>query len=211
MIKCAWCCVLGAGFGTGSGVRRFGAVLGGGFGLFKYQLSESQYPGKRVVYLVRQSAGQLAETQPEHLSLSGQGVRDVTRIAGSDPLLWAQILSANAGPVSAVLRGKNAVEAEEKLHDFERLAARALEEHGDREPAQVLDAEQRVGAVAGLDLLAGGGLGDDKKERTLNELLEAIAGQTGLKFMKVGNLIGIQKAAASFTVERIVDGNILKY
>ena len=31
------------------------------------------------------TAGQLAEAQPEHLSLSGQGVRDVTRIAAGDP------------------------------------------------------------------------------------------------------------------------------
>jgi prephenate dehydrogenase len=38
------------------------------------------------------------------VGLAGQGLRDVTRIAGSDPLLWAQILAANAGPVSGVLR-----------------------------------------------------------------------------------------------------------
>ncbi|WP_432492168.1 prephenate dehydrogenase [Kineococcus gypseus] len=35
--------------------------------------------------------------------LAGQGLRDVTRIAGSDPVLWAQILAANAGPVADVL------------------------------------------------------------------------------------------------------------
>jgi prephenate dehydrogenase len=41
---------------------------------------------------------------PEHaVGLAGQGLRDVTRIAGSDPLLWAQILAANAGPVRRVL------------------------------------------------------------------------------------------------------------
>ena len=34
------------------------------------------------------TAGQLAEAQPEHLSLSGQGVRDVTRIAAGDPDMW---------------------------------------------------------------------------------------------------------------------------
>ena len=34
-----------------------------------------------------------------HLSLSGQGLRDTTRIAGSDPALWVQILSANARPI----------------------------------------------------------------------------------------------------------------
>jgi prephenate dehydrogenase len=42
---------------------------------------------------------------PEHaVELAGQGLRDVTRIAGSDPALWAQILAANAGPVARVLR-----------------------------------------------------------------------------------------------------------
>lgn len=50
------------------------------------------------------TAGQLAEAQPEHLSLSGQGVRDVTRIAGGDPELWAQILRANRAAVTEILR-----------------------------------------------------------------------------------------------------------
>jgi prephenate dehydrogenase len=50
------------------------------------------------------TAGQLAEAQPEHLSLSGQGVRDVTRIAAGDPDLWGQILRANQAAVSELLR-----------------------------------------------------------------------------------------------------------
>lgn len=37
--------------------------------------------------------------------LAGQGLRDTTRIAASDPELWIQILGANAGPVAEVLRG----------------------------------------------------------------------------------------------------------
>lgn len=37
-------------------------------------------------------------------ALAGQGLRDTTRIAGSDPELWMQILAANAGPVAGVLR-----------------------------------------------------------------------------------------------------------
>ena len=49
------------------------------------------------------TAGQLAEALPEHLSLSGQGVRDVTRIAAGDPDLWGQILRANAAAVGEVL------------------------------------------------------------------------------------------------------------
>ncbi|MGF1663535.1 MAG: prephenate dehydrogenase [Kineosporiaceae bacterium] len=37
------------------------------------------------------------------VGLAGQGLRDVTRIAASDPVLWAQILAANAVPVHRAL------------------------------------------------------------------------------------------------------------
>lgn len=50
------------------------------------------------------TAGQLAEAQPEHLSLSGQGVRDVTRIAAGDPDMWTQILRSNHAAVEEILR-----------------------------------------------------------------------------------------------------------
>jgi prephenate dehydrogenase len=48
-------------------------------------------------------AGRLASAPAEHLALSGQGVRDVTRVAASDPALWRQILEANAGAVLDLL------------------------------------------------------------------------------------------------------------
>lgn len=48
-------------------------------------------------------AARLADGSDDALSLAGQGLRDVTRIAASDPLLWAQILGANAAPVADVL------------------------------------------------------------------------------------------------------------
>ena len=38
------------------------------------------------------------------LALSGQGLRDVTRIAASDPRLWSAIIVGNAGPVVDLLR-----------------------------------------------------------------------------------------------------------
>lgn len=41
-------------------------------------------------------ADHLLQVPTEHLGLAGQGVRDVTRIAGSDPNLWEQILTTNA-------------------------------------------------------------------------------------------------------------------
>ncbi|MGW3547374.1 prephenate dehydrogenase [Janibacter hoylei] len=58
---------------------------------------------------VPQVAASLVAARLEHLSdeavgLAGQGVRDVTRIAASDPGLWTQILSGNALAVAAVLR-----------------------------------------------------------------------------------------------------------
>lgn len=38
------------------------------------------------------------------IGLAGQGVRDVTRIAASEPTLWVQILGANAPAVARILR-----------------------------------------------------------------------------------------------------------
>jgi prephenate dehydrogenase len=50
------------------------------------------------------AASQLTEAVPEHLSLSGQGVRDVTRVAGGDPDLYGQIIRANGSAVGDLLR-----------------------------------------------------------------------------------------------------------
>jgi prephenate dehydrogenase len=48
-------------------------------------------------------AGQLLHAPADHLTLSGQGVRDVTRVAGGDPVLYGQIVSANGDQVLALL------------------------------------------------------------------------------------------------------------
>jgi len=48
-------------------------------------------------------AARLADASDGALSLAGQGLRDVTRIAAGDTGLWTQILSANAVPVADVL------------------------------------------------------------------------------------------------------------
>ena len=49
-------------------------------------------------------AGRLADAPEGHLVLSGQGVRDVTRIAAGDPALWQQIVLANTTALTALLR-----------------------------------------------------------------------------------------------------------
>ncbi len=50
-------------------------------------------------------AGRLRELPSESVALAGQGLRDVTRIAESDPALWTQILVGNATAVRGVLSG----------------------------------------------------------------------------------------------------------
>ncbi|GAB13974.1 prephenate dehydrogenase [Arthrobacter globiformis NBRC 12137] len=50
-------------------------------------------------------ATRLQDTPLHALSLAGNGLRDTTRIAASDPTLWVQILGANAGKVVQILYG----------------------------------------------------------------------------------------------------------
>jgi prephenate dehydrogenase len=48
-------------------------------------------------------AARLADAPEDHLVLSGQGVRDVTRVAAGDPALYSQIVAGNAEAVVALL------------------------------------------------------------------------------------------------------------
>ena len=48
-------------------------------------------------------AARLAGAPESQLALSGQGVRDVTRVAGSDPVMWQQIIHANADALLGLL------------------------------------------------------------------------------------------------------------
>jgi prephenate dehydrogenase len=86
-------------------------------------------------------AGQLLDAPSEHLSLSGQGVRDVTRIAGGDPGLYGQIVASNTEQVVALL-----LSVRDRLDDV----ITALDA-GDRE---ALDAVLRDG-VAGTQAIPG--------------------------------------------------------
>lgn len=49
-------------------------------------------------------AARLREDESGATALAGQGLRDVTRIASSDPTLWVQILAANGPRVARILR-----------------------------------------------------------------------------------------------------------
>ncbi|SDG03197.1 prephenate dehydrogenase [Sinosporangium album] len=76
-------------------------------------------------------AARLADASDTALGLAGQGVRDVTRIAGGDPALWLGILSGNARPVADVLEAvardlADAARSLRKMDAGEEAAASAL-------------------------------------------------------------------------------------
>ncbi|PRH77571.1 prephenate dehydrogenase [Streptomyces solincola] len=50
-------------------------------------------------------AARLADADETAVRLCGQGIRDVTRIAASEPRMWVEIIAANPGPVADVLAG----------------------------------------------------------------------------------------------------------
>lgn len=79
-------------------------------------------------------AARLVEAEGSDVALAGQGLRDTTRIAASDPKLWIQILAANSAQVAPVLKAFEAdvhavVEALEQIDRAGSLAkvSRALE------------------------------------------------------------------------------------
>jgi prephenate dehydrogenase len=90
-------------------------------------------------------AVRLEDADDTAVRLCGQGIRDVTRIAASDPRMWVEILTANPGPVADVLAGV-AADLEETV-----LALRAL---------QSADEEKRRDGTAGIeDVLRRGNAG----------------------------------------------------
>lgn len=79
-------------------------------------------------------AARLIPAEGSDVALAGQGLRDTTRIAASDPKLWIQILAANAAEVAPVLKAFEAdlhavVESLENIDQAGSLAkvSRALE------------------------------------------------------------------------------------
>ncbi|MCF3964107.1 prephenate dehydrogenase [Streptomyces fuscigenes] len=90
-------------------------------------------------------AARLRDAEESAVRLCGQGIRDVTRIAASDPGMWIDILSANPGPVADVLAGI-ATDLGETVR-----ALRALESSD--------DSKRATGTAAVEDLLRRGNAG----------------------------------------------------
>ncbi|MDT0321965.1 prephenate dehydrogenase [Streptomyces millisiae] len=81
-------------------------------------------------------AARLESAEESAVRLCGQGIRDVTRIAASEPHMWLDILAANPGPVADVLT-EIAADLDEAVR-----ALRALES---------ADEAKRAAGVAGVE------------------------------------------------------------
>ncbi|MFH8466912.1 prephenate dehydrogenase [Streptomyces sp. NPDC017991] len=90
-------------------------------------------------------AARLENAEEAAVRLCGQGIRDVTRIAASDPRMWIDILSANPGPVADLLADVSA-DLDETVQ-----ALRALQSSD--------EAKRRVGTTGIEDVLRRGNAG----------------------------------------------------
>ena len=70
-------------------------------------------------------ARSLRSTPSNWLDLAGAGLRDTTRIAGSDPSLWSEIIFANRAPIEVLVRAlhKDLSDFIEHLNDKESISA----------------------------------------------------------------------------------------
>lgn len=75
-------------------------------------------------------AGNLTEVPPAHLRLAGQGVRDVTRIAASDEVMWTQIILANQEAIRTQLDRLSASLEEVRSHLGSAESVTAFIRHG---------------------------------------------------------------------------------
>lgn len=122
-------------------------------------------------------AGRLAEADEGSLRLSGQGVRDTTRIAASAPELWVQILGANARPVVEIL---------DSLAADLREVSDALRDPGAAGARRVVAEAIRQGND-GVDRLPGKH-GQNRRFESLVVMIDDTPGQLGRLFGELGEL-----------------------
>jgi prephenate dehydrogenase len=122
-------------------------------------------------------ARRLSTSSDAALELAGGGVRDVTRIAASNPALWVQILSANAATVASILRAYR-TDLDEVIGALENI-----DEPGSRRAI----AETLAGGNAGVARLPGKH-GQDRRFASVVVLIDDRPGQLGRLFAELGEL-----------------------
>jgi prephenate dehydrogenase len=122
-------------------------------------------------------AKRLAGSSEAALGLAGQGVRDVTRVAASNPELWVQILGANAPAVVDILHAYRA--------DLDRVID-ALEQL-DAPGARRALAEELAGGNAGVERIPGKH-GQDRRFSSIVVLVDDTPGELGRLFTELGEI-----------------------
>ncbi|WP_328954481.1 prephenate dehydrogenase [Kitasatospora purpeofusca] len=137
-------------------------------------------------------AARLEHADETAIRLSGQGVRDVTRIAASNPAMWVDILSANAGAVADVL-AEFATDLGETV-----TALRAL---------QAAEEAERRGGTAGIEaVMRRGNTGQARipgKHGAPPTRYETVAVVLGDQPGELGRLFG-EVGAAGVNIEDVV-------
>lgn len=122
-------------------------------------------------------AARLTAASDAAVGLAGQGVRDVTRVAGSDPGLWVQILAANAEPVTAILK---------RVRDDVTTAIEALE-HPDAPGARRAIADLMGAGNAGVARIPGKH-GSTRRYAQLVVMIDDTPGQLARLLTEIGEL-----------------------
>lgn len=123
-------------------------------------------------------ASRLRDTPLESLALAGGGLRDTTRIAGSDPGLWVQILAANAEPVVRTLYGVRA--------DLDRLIGTL--EHPTADGSRLDIAQLMTEGNEGVARIPGKHGGSPRAYSELTVLVDDTPGQIARLLAEIGEI-----------------------
>jgi len=135
-------------------------------------------------------AAQLLGASPADVSVAGPGVRDTTRIAGSDPDLWAQILIANAEHV------------DEHLIRFAEDVAAFRAALGTRDVTSVRELLAR--GVQGREMLPGKHGGEAASFATVSVVIEDAPGQLAALFHRAGEAdVNLEDVRIEHTLGRL--------
>ncbi len=135
-------------------------------------------------------AGQLLGASAADVSVAGPGVRDTTRIAASDPVLWAQILLANADHVEVYL--------DQFAADVEQFRAALLK----RDAVGVRDLLDK--GVAGRGRLPGKHGGEAADMATVSVVIEDAPGQLAALFVRAGHAdVNLEDVRIEHTLGRL--------
>jgi prephenate dehydrogenase len=120
-------------------------------------------------------AARLVDAADAEVGLAGQGLRDTTRIAGSNPELWVQILGANAPAVAGILTAYR--------DDLDRLIAALHDPQGSGAPRTI--AETLVAGNEGVTRIPGKH-GQDRRYATLLVTVPDRPGELGRLLTEMG-------------------------